>query len=92
MNQPRQEPTRSANGFLVFMLVGLLGLGLFIVLNILSLGALTWVVAITLAIATVGSMHYLLWGQSMTQEVAAERESFLRQQAREREQEEGWRS
>ena len=91
MIQQRPEQPNPASGFLVFMLVALLALALFIVLNILSMGAFTWVIAITLVIATVGSLHYLLWGHDLTQQVADERETFLRQQAREREQEEGWR-
>jgi hypothetical protein len=90
MNDKLPEPPRSG-GFLVFTLVALFGLGIFVVLNILSMGAMTWVLAITLGIAAVGAFHYLLWGHELTQEVAEDREAFLRQQAREREQEEGWR-
>ncbi len=91
MIQPRPEAPKAGNGFLVFMLVALLALALFIVLNILSMGAFTWVFAITAGIAAIGGFHYLLWGQELTQQVAEEREAFLRQQAREREQDEGWR-
>lgn len=89
MNQPR--PERSKSGLLIFTLMLAMCLGLFVVLNVLSFGIFFWVVAITLGIATIGSFHYLLWGQSLTDEVAEEREQFLRQQTREREREEGWR-
>lgn len=89
MNQPK--PERSKSGLLIFTLVAVMCLGLFVVLNVLSFGIFTWVIAITLGIALIGSFHYLLWGQDLTEQVADERETFLRQQAREREQEEGWR-
>lgn len=92
MNKSRQDPPSPRGSFLIFTLVAMFAMGMFIVLNILSLGALTWVVAITLGIATVGAFHYLMWGHELTQQVAEERESFLRQQARERERNEGWRS
>lgn len=82
MNQSRPDPS-SRGSFLIFTLVALFGLGVFVVLNILSLGALTWVVAITLGIATLGAFHYLMWGHDLTQQVAEERERFLRQQQRE---------
>jgi len=91
MNQSRPDPSSSRGNFLIFALVSMMGLGLFIVLNILSLGALTWVVAITLGIAFVGAFHYLVWGHGLTEQVAEDREAFLRQQARDRERDEGWR-
>jgi hypothetical protein len=91
MNQKLPEPSKSGGGFLIFTLVALFALGAFIVLNILSLGAFTWVIAITIGIAVVGAFHYLLWGHDLTQQVAEDREAFLRQQARDRERDEGWR-
>jgi len=92
MNQKQSDPPQSSGGFLVFTLVALFALGAVIVLNILSMGAFTWVIAITTCIAVVGAFHYLLWGHDLTQQVAEDREAFLRQQAREREQDQGWRA
>ena len=91
MTQPAPETPKSAGGFLVFALVALFAIGAFVLLNILSFGALSWVLAITVGIALVGAFHYLLWGHDLTQQVAEDREAFLRQQARERERDEGWR-
>jgi len=92
MNQKQTDSPKSGGGFLVFMLVALFAIGAFVMLNILSMGAFTWVIAITTAIAVVGAFHYVLWGHNLTQQIAEEREAFLRQQAREREQDEGWRA
>jgi fatty acid desaturase len=91
MNQSRQEPSRSS-GMFILMLVALMAVGLFIVLNVLSFGMFTWVLAITMGIAFVGAFHYLLWGQDLADRTADDRETFLRQEARERERDEGWRS
>jgi hypothetical protein len=91
MTDPVPETPRSGGGVLIFTLVALFAVGAFVLLNILSMGALSWVLAITAGIALVGAFHYLLWGHDLTQQVAEEREAFLRQQARERERDEGWR-
>lgn len=87
MNQRKPE---SNNNALIFTLVGGLALGVFVVLNFLSFGIFAWPVIITLIIAGIGGLHYMLWGHDLSQEVSDEREAFLRQQTREREQDEGW--
>lgn len=87
MNQSRPEPS-SRGAVMIFTMVALLGLGAIVLLSVLSLGAFTWVVAITMMIAFVGAFHYLLWGADLSQQVADDREAFLRQQTRERERDE----
>jgi signal transduction histidine kinase len=52
-------------------------------LNFVSLGLFFYVIAAIFTMGTVGFLHYMLWGQSLTEEVAREREAFLRQQKRE---------
>lgn len=90
MNQSRPEPSRNS-GMFILTLVALMAVGLFIILNVLSFGLFGWVLAVTGVIAFVGAFHYLLWGQELTDQVAEDREAFLRQQARERELDEGFR-
>lgn len=89
MNQTKPEGSKSS--LLVFTLLTVMCLGVIVALNVVTFGIFFWVIAITFAIAMVGSLHYLLWGQDLSDQVAEEREAFLRQQTRERERDEGWR-
>jgi hypothetical protein len=93
MIQPRPEPQKSsASSFFTFTLVFVLGSAFAVLLNLLSMGLFFWVFVLTFAIALIGFAHYILWGHALSSEVAEERERFLRQQAREREDQEGWRA
>ena len=91
MNQSRQESPKAGHSMFVFMLTAIFALGAFVALNVLSLGVFTWVVVITALIALSGAFHYVVWGADLTEQVADEREAYLRQQTREREREEGFR-
>ncbi len=60
--------------FVAALLILVFGGTLFFFLNIATLGMLNYVVIAAVAITTVGYVHYLLWGQALTQETAGERE------------------
>lgn len=93
MIQPRPEPPKSsASSLFTFTLVFVLGTTFAVLLNLLSLGLFFWVFVLTFAIALIGFAHYILWGHDLSNQVSEERETFLRQQAREREDQEGWRA
>lgn len=93
MIQPRPEPRKTpASSFFTFTLVFVFGTTFAIVLNLLSLGLFFWVFLLTFGIALVGFAHYILWGHDLSNQVSEEHEAFLRQQAREREDQEGWRA
>jgi hypothetical protein len=88
MNQPRHESAKPSGLFPIFFVVAC-GIALTVFLQMVGL---TWVAVLTLLIGLIGFGHYVLWGDALTREVAHEREAFLRQQAREREDQEGWRA
>ena len=59
---------------LTLALVVILG-GLFLFfMNLISLGIFMWVGAIIIAMGLIGFLHYVLWGQTMTENTAGERE------------------
>jgi hypothetical protein len=66
---------------LTLMLTALLAGGVFFFLILLSGGLLVFLAAAVFAIALVGLLHYVLWGHTLSQEVAGEREEA---EARER--------
>jgi hypothetical protein len=67
--------------FLAFLLVLFFGGGCILFLTVVTGGYFIYVLAAAAGIAVFGCVHYLLWGRSMTREVAGEREE---EEARER--------
>lgn len=90
MGDERETP-KSRSDMLSFALAAGAGTACVAVLQLLSFGYFVWVALVLFAIGLVGYGHYLIWGRDAMREVAAEREKFLREQAREREAAEGWR-
>ena len=82
------DAPRPAASLLNFTLVAIIGIGCLFVLNLLSMGAFTWIFAVAFITGLIGFGHYVLWGHDLSREVAASREAFLRQQARDREEQE----
>ncbi|MFO0970434.1 MAG: hypothetical protein U0793_33220 [Gemmataceae bacterium] len=69
--QPRRKRRET---ILTISLVVILG-GLFLFfMNLISLGIFMWVGAIIIAMGLIGFLHYVLWGQTMTENTAGERE------------------
>jgi hypothetical protein len=74
MDQGDNVHQRRRETFLAFLLTLLFGGGFFLFLIVITGGFFLYVLLAVVAIGLVGSLHYLLWGNSMTQEVAGERE------------------
>jgi fatty acid desaturase len=69
-----QQPDPSARGtFLSLLLALMFGGGFLIFLIIVSGFFFFYVLLAVLCIALVGFLHYILWGQALTDEVAMER-------------------
>jgi hypothetical protein len=73
------EPDPNARGrnretILTLMLTALLAGAIFFFLIVLSGGLLVFLAAAVFAIALVGLLHYVLWGYTLSQEVAGDRE------------------
>ncbi|MBI3409186.1 MAG: hypothetical protein HY040_12635 [Planctomycetes bacterium] len=82
------QPSRKGRDTVMSLGLGLALFGvLFFFLNLVSLGLVFQVSAAILVIVIVGYGHYLLWGHSMSQEVAAEREMEKLKEAMEAERE-----
>ncbi|MCC6417428.1 MAG: hypothetical protein IT429_04185 [Gemmataceae bacterium] len=64
---------RGRETFLTLALTLVFGVGFVAVLNFLTFGILTHVVGVVVAIGIIGTFHYLVWGQTLSEEVAAER-------------------
>jgi hypothetical protein len=67
-SQPRRET------FLAFLLTTFFAGGFFLFMVLVTGGFFLYVLAAVAGIGIVGYAHYLLWGHSLTQEVAGERE------------------
>lgn len=67
--------------WLLTFLNGSLALGLVVFLIVSTQGWALWFFAIIGGLGLLGLMHYLLWGRAMEQEVRAERERLLREEA-----------
>ncbi len=76
---------RGRETFLGFLLVLFMGGGFLLYLIVITGGVFLYVVLAVVIIGIVGYLHYLIWGQALTQEVAGEREE---EEARERWQDE----
>ena len=82
------DAPKPAASLLNFTLVAIIGIGCLFALNMLQLDAFTGMFAIAFIIGLVGFGHYVFWGHDLSREVAQSREAFLRQQARDREEQE----
>jgi hypothetical protein len=90
MIQPLREPPKTPRSSLTPLIVcGSVAVGSIACMVLLGLEAVPFVLFL---FAVVGLGHYVLWGESLTHEVAQEREAFLRQQARDLEDQQGWRA
>lgn len=71
------EPTprnQKRENFLSLLITVVVGGILFFFLNVVSLGMLAHVVGAVFVFGLLGMLHYALWGQTLTQETAGERE------------------
>ena len=71
---PTPEQEQRGN-FLSLALATLFGGGFLLFLIYASGGFFFYVLVVVVLMATVGFLHYVLWGQALTQEVAAEKEA-----------------
>jgi hypothetical protein len=74
MDQGDNVQRQRRETFLAFLLTSLVGGGLFLFLMVITGGFILYCLLAVVAIGVVGYLHYLLWGQSLTQEVSGERE------------------
>jgi hypothetical protein len=81
MERDPNNPKRSRENMLATSLVILVGGIMLFYLYIISLGIIGNMLAVAIGIAILGAMHYLVWGRSFSEEIAAEREAVLRQEA-----------
>ena len=84
---PDDAPNPAAS-VLNFTLIAVIGVGCLFALNMLQMDAFAGIFAVALIIVLIGFGHYVLWGHGLSREVVDSREAFLRQQAREREEQE----
>jgi Flp pilus assembly protein TadB len=79
-NESRQRSTRETR--LTFLLVAVFAGSFVFFLNFVSLGIFFYVIVAVLAIVGVGFLHYVLWGYSLSQELAEQmhREQLKQQQ------------
>jgi hypothetical protein len=83
---PNDHPERRRREtFLGLFLAIFVGGGFFLFMVLITGGFFLYVLAAVAGIGAVGSVHYFLWGRSLTLEVAGEREE---EEARERWEEE----
>jgi hypothetical protein len=88
MIQPLREPPKASRSSLMPLVVcGTVASASILCMVLLGLSLVPFTLFL---FAVVGLGHYVLWGESMTSEVAQEREAFLRQQARDLEDQQGW--
>lgn len=81
--EPNSDPNqRSRENMLAVSLVLFVGGAMLVFLYIISLGIVGNVLSGVTIFVIVGSLHYLVWGRSFSDEVAAEREALRRHDAR----------
>jgi hypothetical protein len=81
---PETPPRQSGRDtFLAFMLLAVLG-GMFVFfLNFVTFGLFFYVMAAVFGMATLGFLHYVIWGYDLSEEVAEERQRELLKQQQE---------
>ena len=80
------EPNRGTAGratMLSLLLAGFFGGGFLLFLILVTGGFFLYVVLAVVVMGMIGLLHYVVWGESLTQQVAAEREAA---ETREREE------
>jgi len=70
----QQQRHRGRENLLTVVLVILLGGSFVFFLDMVTLGIIRFVVATVIGITLLGYLHYVLWGYSLSQQVAGERE------------------
>jgi hypothetical protein len=75
-----QPPPRSRDNMLAISLAILVGGIALFYLYLITLGIIGNLLALAGLMILVGALHYLLWGRSLSAEVAAEREALKRQE------------
>jgi hypothetical protein len=90
MIQPLRDPSRTPRSSLMPLIVcGTVAVASILCMVLLGLSLVPFTLFL---FAVIGLGHYVLWGESLTHEVSQEREAFLRQQARDLEDQQGWRA
>jgi hypothetical protein len=74
MDSYEDRPQGPRDTYLAMVLLILVGIPLFVFFNILTSGLLLNTVLGALGLAILGSIHYFLWGRSLTHKVASERD------------------
>jgi hypothetical protein len=77
--EPRR-PNRSRENIIILTLVLLVGGVIVFFLDLISMGVFTYALAVAGGIVLLGCFHYLAWGRSLGEQVAAERAAFLTEQ------------
>ncbi len=72
--------SRGRETFLTIFLVIVFGGAFVFFLDFISMGIVSVVFKVIIGMTVIGSIHYLLWGHSLSQEVAGEREEYELQQ------------
>jgi hypothetical protein len=85
MEPPLNPQQKGRETILTLVLTGLFGVGFLLFLIFVTGGFFFYVAGAVLGIGLVGTLHYYLWGQALTQEVAGDREE---EELRQREEEE----
>jgi len=60
--------------YMAIVLCVLVGLPLFVFLNVLTGGLFVLILATAAGVAVLGAFHYFLWGRSFTREISANQE------------------
>ena len=74
MEPPANPQQKGRETALTLILTGLFGGGFLLFLIFVTGGFFFYVAGAVVGIGLVGTLHYYLWGQSLMQEVAAQRE------------------
>ncbi|MCS6977597.1 MAG: hypothetical protein NZM31_11395 [Gemmatales bacterium] len=77
MRNDNSSSDRGRGAFLALVLGSLAGLAGLIFLVFVTNGFFAWVILIGLGITLFMGLHYILWGRSFEQSVAAERAALL---------------
>lgn len=81
-----QQPEETSRGsYLSLMMTAFFGGGFLLFLVLVSGGFFLYVSLAVLVMGMVGLLHWVLWGQALTDEVAAEREAMEERDRREAE-------
>jgi hypothetical protein len=87
MDDDREHGQSSRDAYMVVLLCIMIGLPIFVFLNVVTNGIFILVFLSAGIIGAMGLVHYFLWGRSMDNQVAGEREE---EQARAREEQDEW--